>query len=223
MVDAESFDLKHLIEEQNIMSKRVIDNIELSSIKKIAGVDVSYGNSGKLACAVISVLDAKSLELIDYSFHTGEPNFPYIPHFLAFREMPLVQGAFRKLRTVPDIFIYDGNGRLHQRKCGAACSFGLEFDVPTIGCTKSPLKSPQKSGGVRGDLRPIFDESDENDVLGVELVTQTNIKPVYVSVGHKISLAQSIEFILQFSPKYRIPEPIRMAYQLSRQVLASMM
>ncbi|KZL14841.1 endonuclease V [Pseudovibrio sp. Ad37] len=210
--------LKLYLHEQKKLSERVILEDCINAVNLVAGVDVSYSNDGKYACAVIIVLDAETREVCEQVHSIGIPDFPYVPQFLAYREMPLVSEAYCQLSRRPDLFFYDGNGTLHAQKCGAASHFGVVFDVPVIGCAKNASTSITRISGNRGDHSPII---ENGTVLGEQLVTQNGVKPLYISVGHKISLKRSIQETLNFAPDYRLPEPIRQADHLSRSILKS--
>ncbi len=182
------------------------------NISLIAGVDVAYiKNSDDLIAAVV-VLDASTLEVVEQVVVEDKATFPYIPGLFSFRELPSLLKAFAKLENTPDLVVCDGQGIAHPRRFGLACHLGLVLDVPTIGCGKSRLL---------GEFEDVADERgakslliDEGDVIGHVLKTQHNIKPVYVSVGHRIDIDTASEWILKLSPKYRLPETTRMSDQL---------
>ncbi|KZL26482.1 endonuclease V [Pseudovibrio sp. WM33] len=210
--------LELFLHEQEKLSERIILEDCVNTVNLVAGVDVSYSGDGKHACAVIVVLDAETREVCELVHSIGIPDFPYVPQFLAYREMPLVSEAYGKLSRQPDLFFYDGNGTLHARKCGAASHFGVVFDVPVIGCAKNASTPTTKFSGNRGDHSPIL---EHGVVLGEQLITQNEVKPLYISVGHKVSLKRSLQETLNFAPDYRLPEPIRQADHLSRSILKS--
>jgi deoxyribonuclease V len=207
------------IEEQNQLAGLVNTADHLHDLQLIAGVDVSYSKDGHKACAAIVLLRAEDGVCVEQVYAIGSPAFPYKPQLLAFRELPLVKQTYEKLTRKPDLFFYDGNGLLHQRKFGAASHFGVKFDVPVIGCAKNPAFPTQRLKGMRGDVAYINHPDLDNDPIGVQLITQDRVKPVYISIGHKVSLDRAIKETLEFSSHYRLPEPIRLADQLSRSIL----
>jgi deoxyribonuclease V len=121
--------------------------------------------------------------------------------------------ALSKLTTKPDLLICDGNGYIHPRRFGFACHLGVVSQIPSIGVAKTPyIGQHAVLGQQRGDWQPIF---DEQEIIGAVVRTQTNVKPVYVSVGHRISLERAIDFVLRCSPTYRLPETTRWADHLA--------
>lgn len=204
--EAEAIKLQHelalLIECEN----------RFGDISLIAGVDVAYiKNSDDLIAAVV-VLDASTLEVVEQVVVEDKATFPYIPGLFSFRELPSLLKAFAKLENTPDLVVCDGQGIAHPRRFGLACHLGLVLDVPAIGCGKSRLL---------GEFEEVADERgarslwvDKGDVIGHVLKTQRNIKPVYISVGHRIDIDTASEWVLKLSPKYRLPETTRLSDQL---------
>jgi deoxyribonuclease V len=137
----------------------------------------------------------------------------------SFREIPPVIKALEQIEITPDLIICDGQGIAHPRRFGMASHLGVLFDVPTIGCAKRRLVgSIQENKKIRGEYSPIC---DNNEIIGAALITQDNVKPVFVSIGHKISLQNACNWVLKMSPMYRIPEPIRQADHLVRMKMKS--
>ena len=200
---------------QRLLSKRIVaQDCFPRKIRYIAGVDASYLNEHSFGA--VAVLKYPSMKLVEQATSSQRTLIPYIPTFLAFREMPVVVVAARKLKTRPDIFLVDGHGRAHPRRFGLACHFGLSMNTSTIGVAKSLLCGSVKD--VRGIWRPII---DGEEVIGAEVFTKPSKKPVYVSVGHKISLETAIKIVLQCAKKYRVPEPIRQAHIIAEKVKRS--
>ena len=136
--------------------------------------------------------------------------YPYIPGLLTFREGPVLEEAFVKLEHEPDVFVFDGMGQIHPRKIGIASHMGLWLDKPTIGCGKTHfIGNYEQPGNKKGDYNDIIYKGGR---IGVVLRTRKNVKPVYISVGHRADLATSIELTLAVTPKYRLPRPIRLAH-----------
>ncbi len=201
---------KQAIENQNRLKRLVISEDRLSApLKTIAGVDVAYEKDGDRVVAAIVVLDAETLKIIESGVVSETVSFPYIPGLFSFRELPPVLAAFEKLSVKPDILVCDGQGFAHPRRFGLACHLGVILNRPTIGCAKKRLHGEYEMPGVkRGDVSPL---SDGDEIIGHVLRSQDNIKPVFVSVGHKVSLKTATDIILKLSPKYRLPETTRAA------------
>lgn len=182
------------------------------SPRTIAGIDVSI--RGDLAQAAIAVLDVVTLETVDEVIHRMEVPFPYVPGLLSFREMPAILPALRKLRIRPDLLMTDSQGYAHPRRIGLACHLGVVLDWPALGVAKSRLVGSYEEPDVeKGSRSPLVHEDER---IGTVLRTRTNVKPVYVSVGHRITLEEAEQITLEVSPKYKIPEPTRRAHHLSR-------
>lgn len=203
-------------EDAIVLQKELALKVESTNshggIKLIAGVDVAYiKNTDDLIAAVV-VLDASNLEVIEQVVIEDKVTFPYIPGLFSFRELPSLIKAFAKLKCTPDLVVCDGHGVAHPRRFGLACHLGVVLDVPAIGCGKSRLLGEHESvEEVRGSKSLLLDKSE---LVGHVLRTQENIKPVYVSVGHRIDIDTASEWILKLSPKYRLPETTRMSDQL---------
>ena len=189
-----------LIEEQEKLAGKVIKKDDFNSIKTVAGVDLS----GKKAAAV--VFSYPELKLIESKVIPIELQFPYIPTFLTFREGPAIIKVLSKLKSEPDIILFDGNGILHPRGVGIASHVGVQLDKPTIGVAKSLLCGEVEEPEKIGEYRYIY---FKDKIIGASVKT-SKAKPVYVSIGHRISLKTAIEIVLNCS-SYRLPEPIRQA------------
>jgi deoxyribonuclease V len=186
-----------------------IDNPQL-----IAGTDVSV-NRLRQARAAVVVLVFPELEVIETVCVEGRAEFPYIPGLLSFREIPLLLKAFQQLKHRPDLILVDGQGIAHPRGIGLASHLGLILDSPTIGCAKSHLFGDfSDPASEAGDFTYLKD--NEAGVLGAVLRTKSNVKPLFISIGHKIDLPCSIHWVLQCCQGYRLPEPTRRAHQASR-------
>lgn len=159
------------------------------------------------------LLDFPSLELRGHAVVEGEIRFPYVPGLLSFRECPLAMASLRKLPRRPDLLLCDGQGLAHPRRFGIACHLGVLLDTPAIGAAKSRLIGTHEDpGSERGSQAPLF---DGDEVIGSVLRTRANVRPVYVSTGHRVSLASAVAITLQCSPRFRIPEPTRQAHKLA--------
>jgi deoxyribonuclease V len=159
----------------------------------------------------VVVIDAESLEVVEVAATRAEARFPYVPGYLSFREIPPLLEAFARLETEPDLIVCDGQGRAHPRRFGLACHLGVLLDRPAFGCAKSRLigeyREPGPRRGAHTQLR------DAGEVIGEVVRTRAGVKPVFVSVGHRISLATARRAVLRLAPRYRLPEPIRAAHQ----------
>jgi deoxyribonuclease V len=195
---------------QNQLKSEVIYDkpLKLDSIRYVAGVDTSVQNN--ISQAAVVVVSFPDLQPVETALAQVPTPFPYIPGLLSFREGPGLEAAFEKLQVEPDVFIFDGMGRAHPRRIGIATHLGLWLQKPTIGCGKSLLTGkyaePGNEKGAYSDL------VDKGEVIGAVLRTREGTKPVYISVGHLADLSTSIELIMRCTPKYRLPEPIRLAH-----------
>jgi len=202
----ETFPFKKAEKIQKHLSSMIVTHDDLPcKIRYIAGVDVSY--SDDRSYGAVAVLEYPTMNLIEKAVSSQRIVLPYVPTFLAFREIPAAVAAARKLKTRPDVFMVDGHGKAHPRRFGLACHFGYALKAPTIGVAKNLLCGRVKGSGDR--WRPIV---DGDEVIGAAVFTKTNGKPIYVSIGHKISLETAIRIVLDCTEKYRIPEPIRQAH-----------
>jgi deoxyribonuclease V len=205
---------------QEAMARRVdvSPRVTAAAPRYIAGLDVAYAvDSSRVAGAVV-VLDADTLAMEDKATAVLDVDFPYVPGLLAFRELPALLAAVEQLNVEPDVFVCDGYGVAHPRRCGLASHFGVLAGKPTFGVAKTAFVGEfAEPGKARGAVSQLV---DGGEVVGSVLRTQTATKPVFVSAGHLIGLADATEIALRLAPKYRLPETTRMADQLSRRALA---
>lgn len=198
------------VEIQWRLSQQVSRTGEVVAPRFIAGVDIAAGRVQELAQAAVVVLSYPELRLVAMELVQGRLEFPYIPGLLSFRESPLILDACQRLSLTPDLIIVDGQGVAHPRRLGFASHLGLFLDVPTIGCAKSRLCGSHSAPGEESGSYTELVEMGET--IGVALRTRTGVKPVYVSIGHKISLENAIYWVLQCCRGYRLPEPTRLAH-----------
>jgi deoxyribonuclease V len=185
------------------------------TVRTVAGLDVAYADDRLAAAAV--VLDADSLDVVEESTVIDRPGFPYVPGLFAFRELPTLVAALRGLSITPDLLVCDGHGLAHPKRFGLACHLGVLTGLPSIGVGKTRLVgSYDEPGGDRGDWSAI---SDEGQVVGRALRTQSGVRPVFVSVGHRADLDTACAVTLRLAPRYRLPETTRRADRLSRETL----
>jgi deoxyribonuclease V len=192
---------------QQELRGRVVLHDDFGQIRTVAGIDAGY--EGDLARAVVVVLAFPSLEPLDYAIAWRPAPLPYIPGFLSFREGPAVMAALHDVRVQPDLIICDGQGIAHPRRLGIASHIGVLANIPSIGCAKSLLIG--QHGLVpdqRGAHVPL---TDAGEVIGAVLRTRSGTKPVYISVGHRVSLEQAIHLVMACTTRYRLPETTRAA------------
>ncbi|RSS82977.1 endonuclease V [Streptomyces sp. WAC06614] len=184
----------------------------------VAGVDVAYDDARDLVAAAAVVLDAATLDVVEEATAVGRVSFPYVPGLLAFRELPTVLAALDALTAPPHLVVCDGYGLAHPRRFGLACHLGVVTGLPTMGVAKNPFTFAHTDPGPhRGDASALV--AEDATVVGRALRTQDGVKPVYVSVGHRISLDNACAHALALSPRFRIPETTRRADSLCRRAL----
>jgi deoxyribonuclease V len=199
------------MEVQQGLRSKVSTERTFSQVNTVAGVDVAI--KGEVAKAAIVVLNYPELSPVDYSLAELPVEFPYIPGLLAFREAPSVLAALEKLRTEPDLFIFDAQGLAHPRRMGLATHLGVIIDKPSIGCAKSRLcGSHHEPGAERGSYTYLY---DDDQIIGAVVRTKTGVNPLYVSIGHKVDLPTAIEYVLSCCTSYRLPETTRYAHQVA--------
>jgi deoxyribonuclease V len=199
------------VEIQRGLAGRVVRRGRLHVVELVAGVDISGANSDGVSRGAIVVLSYPAMEVVERSVVTMKVEFPYVPGLLSFREIPLIIAACRGLSTTPDLFIADGQGIAHPRRLGLASHLGLVLDVPAIGCAKSILCGKHDPLGEEpGDRAPLV---DGGEVVGSALRTKRRVKPVYVSIGHRIGLDDACRWVRACCKGYRLPEPTRLAHR----------
>lgn len=185
----------------------------LAQPQTVAGIDVSI--RGDVAQAAIAVVSLPGLELIDRAVYRCAVPFPYIPGLLSFREMPAILPALEKLDVRPDVLMTDSQGLAHPRRFGLACHLGVLLDWPALGVAKTRLTGRfNEPGEEKGEQARLI---DRGETVGMALRSRARTNPVYVSVGHRITLEEAIQITLTCCPKYKIPEPTRLAHKLSRE------
>ncbi len=204
---------KEAVALQQELRARVVARDRLAPPRRVAGVDVGVDRKRRQARAAVAVLSFPDLELVDRAVATLPLVFPYGPGLLSFREIPAALAALGKLDRPPDLILCDGQGLAHPRRFGLACHLGLVVDRPTIGVAKSRLVGRHaEPGPERGDRAPLF---DGDEVIGTVLRTRAWVRPLYVSIGHRVSLATAEELTLACAPRYRLPETTRWAHRLA--------
>ena len=198
---------------QEELRSKVITEDKLNPVKYVAGIDVGYDTKNNITKAAVAVLNFPELQKKEHAIAQIETTFPYIPGYLSFREIPAILEALEKLHILPDLLLCDGQGIAHPRRFGLACHIGVLTNIPAIGVAKTrfigehePLSEP------RGSWQPLHHQSE---IIGAVLRTRTATNPLYISTGHKISLTTAIEYVLNCTPKYRLPETTRWADRLA--------
>lgn len=181
--------------------------------RRVAGIDVGFEEMGQVSRAAVVVLAFPSLTLLDQAIARRPTPFPYVPGLLSFREIPVVLDALERLCQQPDLLLCDGQGTAHPRRFGLACHLGLLCDLPSIGVAKTRLTGCyQEPGPDRGAWSPLF---ADGELIGAVLRTRASVKPLFVSVGHRIGLETAIHTVLTCTPRYRFPETTRLAHRLA--------
>lgn len=202
------------VEIQRSMRELVSTIEDFDKIERVAGVDVNFNYKQNRARAAVVVLGLPGMNGIEEAAAEGEISFPYIPGLFAFREIPLLVPALEKLKTQPHLVIVNGQGMAHPERVGLASHLGVLTDTPTIGCARSRFigthEPPPKEKGAFTYLY------DNEEVIGAVVRTRTNAAPLYVSIGHRVSLSRAVEYVLKCTRQFRLPEPLRAAHRLTR-------
>ncbi len=199
-------------EMQVRLAKQVVREDRLpDTIRSVAGVDAAY--VGETSIGVATALDYDSLALVEYQVAHVETQFPYIPTLLSFREVPPTFSAIEKMEIQPDVFLVDAHGIAHPYRLGFASHLGLIIGKPTIGVAKNILCGKAERKITEG-WAPMV---DRGEVVGAAVVTKRGQKPLYVSIGHKVSLEKAIEVVKRCMNTHRIPEPIFLAHEMANE------
>lgn len=200
------------VELQKALAVQVIRENQMQQVNTVAGIDV--GSKKNLVRAAAVVLELSGLETLETAVATRQSRFPYIPGLLGFREGPVILDALEKLTTLPDLLILDGQGIAHPRRFGIACHIGLITNLPAIGCAKTRLcgryHEPDPDRGSHTALR------DGDEIIGAVVRTRSRVKPVFVSIGHRIDLSAAVDYTLSCCKGFRLPETTRRAHRLAR-------
>ena len=200
---------------QERLRARVITVDRMRPVRFVAGVDVGFERDGTVTRAAVAVLAWPSLALVETAVARRQTRFPYVPGYLSFRELPAVLVALRRLSQRPDLLVCDAHGYAHPRRIGLASHLGLVAGIPSIGAAKSLLIGTHAAlPARRGSWRPLL---DHGEIIGAALRTQTGLRPIYVSSGHRVSLPTAIDYVLRLCPRYRLPETTRQAHRLASQ------
>jgi deoxyribonuclease V len=198
---------------QQQLRGQVIREDRVGLVRVVAGVDAGFEEGGAITRAAVALLSFPGLLLQESAIVYRPTTFPYVPGLLSFREIPAILDALSQLSQLPDLLLCDGQGIAHPRRFGFASHLGVLCDLPSIGVAKSLLVGQhQPLGEQRGDWQPL---REAGEIIGAALRTRPGTKPVYVSIGHCISLETAIGYTLRCLGKYRLPEPSRMAHHLA--------
>lgn len=205
---------------QHQLAPKVETRNRMGTINFIAGVDIGFEqiDGVTLTRAVVVVLTYPSLKVVDYVLHKEVTQMPYIPGLLSFREVPAALAAFKQLKQFPDLVMVDGHGIAHPRRLGVASHLGLWLDLPTIGVAKSRLCGKYEAiPNIKGRWSPLV---DKGEVIGAVVCSKDNIKPLFISTGHRVCLDTAIQWVFQCVTRYKLPEPTRLADRLASRRVA---
>ncbi|MBC8505678.1 MAG: deoxyribonuclease V [Anaerolineales bacterium] len=205
---------KDAIQLQEQLRTRVISSsLADESIQYVAGIDVGFPRNREIAHAAIVLLKYPSMELVDQGLAELPVSMPYVPGLLSFREIPVILAALEEITLTPDLLITDSQGIAHPRRFGLACHLGVLLDMPAIGCAKSILVG--KHSTLRKMRGSTADLVDNGETIGSVVRTRDGVKPVYISIGHRVDLTSAVRIILNCGSGYRLPEPTRWAHKLA--------
>lgn len=198
---------------QTQLQPEVITEDHFDEVNYVAGVDVGFEDDYAISRAAVAVLSFPDLQLVEHAITRRPTTFPYVPGFLSFREVPVVIDALEKVTKIPDLILCDGQGIAHPRRFGLACHLGVLIDIPTIGVAKSLLVGKCEELALeKGSWQPL---RYREEIVGAVVRSRTNVRPLYVSPGHRISLSTAIDYALRCTTKYRLPETTRWADKLA--------
>jgi deoxyribonuclease V len=199
---------------QKQLADRVVARDDLGEVRYVAGVDVGFEEKNTVTRGPVAVLSFPELTLHERAIAREATTFPYIPGLLSFREGPAILSALQKLATIPDLLLFDGQGVAHPRRLGIASHIGVLTQLPSIGVAKSRLVGRPKAplADEKGAWQPL---RDRGEVIGALVRTRAQVKPVYVSVGHRVSLETAVAYVLACTTRYKLPETTRWAHRLA--------
>ena len=206
MIQSSEINFEKLKQEQRKLAQNVVLRDEITKLNLIAATDQIVTEDNIIS--EIVVMDYKTFAVVEKKYTIKEVAMPYVPGFLAYRELPAILETYNKLEHKPDLILVDGNGVLHPRTCGLASHLGVVLDIPTIGIAKGLL-----CGNVIGDTVYI-----DKEAVGKALETKEKAKPIYVSVGHKVTLTRALEIIKYCMRNHKLPEPLHLAHKLAAKI-----
>jgi deoxyribonuclease V len=202
---------------QKELAHRIIREDRFGEVHTIAGVDMAINETNGMARAAVVLLSFPELGILERHVYEEPIRMEYIPGLLSFREAPCVIGAFAQLKQQPELVMVDGQGIAHPRRLGIAAHLGLWLDLPTIGCAKSILIGTYEESKLGEEVGTWLPLKDRGETIGAAVRTRSRVKPMIISLGHRISLESSIRYVLLCARGYRLPEPTRQADKLSKQ------
>lgn len=198
---------------QQRLRNEVVAAEALGAVARVAGVDVGFEDNRTVTRAAVAVLRFPELTLEESAVARRPTAFPYIPGLLSFREVPAVLDALERLTRLPDLLLCDGQGQAHPRRCGIACHLGVLTDLPSIGVAKSRLVGTHNPlSEDKGARQPLLDKGER---IGTVLRTRRGVRPLYISIGHRVSLETAVDYVLRCTTRYRLPETTRAAHRLA--------
>ena len=198
------------VKVQRELKNRLILKAPKMDLRLVAGADVSYSKGSDVFFASVVVFEMPGMSIVEESAAKGRVDFPYIPGLLSFREAPVLIKAFEEVKNTPDVIIFDGQGIAHPRGIGLASHMGLMLDCPSIGCAKKILVGKHDPvGNEVGDHESIV---YKDDTVGAVLRTKQNVKPIFVSPGHRMDIPSAVEIVMKTCRGYKLPEPTRQAH-----------
>ncbi len=201
--------------QEQLRARVIIAPLADESIHSVAGIDVGFPRQKGIARAAIVLMQYPSMTIVDQGLAEMPVSMPYVPGLLSFREIPVILAALEELSLSPDLLITDSQGIAHPRRFGLACHLGVLLEIPAIGCAKSILVGthdhlPESRGSTK-------DLIDRGEIVGSVARTRAGVKPVYISIGHRVDLPSAVRIILNCGAGYRLPEPTRWAHKLASQ------
>jgi deoxyribonuclease V len=182
----------------------------------VLGADVSYERRTDTCFAAAVLWDLRSGCAVEETTAVQPAGFPYVPGLLSFREAPVLIAAFARLQGDPDVLLIEGHGLAHPRRFGLASHVGYLFDRPTVGCAKSRLIGRHREPGMRRGARTAL--TDAGEPIGRVLRTRAGVQPLYVSIGHAVTIDQACRLVLALCSRYRQPDVLRRAHQLANEL-----
>lgn len=197
---------------QRRLASRVVVAPPDRALRRVAGLDAAFSADGRHCLAVAVVWDRIERRVTEVASASRPVRFPYVPGLLSFREAPALLAALRKLRQPVDVLLCDGQGLAHPRRFGIACHLGVLCGLPAVGCAKSRLIGEHAGPPVHAGGRAAL--TVKGEVLGAVVRTRAGVRPVFVSVGHKLDLSAAVKLVLSCVRNSRLPEPTRLADRL---------
>jgi deoxyribonuclease V len=201
--------------QQRLRQHVVIAPLSAAGLRRVAGIDASFSGSDLIVAVVI--VDFATQRPLERVSARSPVTYPYVPGLLSFREAPGILAALARLSSLPDVLMVDGQGLAHPRRFGIACHLGVLLDLPAIGCAKSILTGhPAPLATAAGSLAELV--AEDKEVVGMAVRTRAGVKPVFVSVGHRVDLASAVQVVYACARGYRLPEPTRLAHNFAAEL-----